>query len=158
MKEIKLTRGKVAIVDDEDYERLSMHSWHSTEKGYAATTVYADGKRISVRMHRMLMGLGSGDSRQVDHINGNRADNRRSNLRICTASENSRNRALTTANKSGIKGVYFYKPQNKWRGEVEVEGSVFMVGTFNTPEEARDAVRKKRIELHGEFANHGNGR
>src|SRR6186997_2284150 len=97
MKQIPLTQGRVAIVDDEDYEGLIKNKWWFRDvksehrKGYACRSVRVGGKKMIVMMHRQIMGLGWDTSIQVDHIDGNGLDNRRSNLRKCNNSQNHMN-------------------------------------------------------------------
>ena len=89
---------------------------------------------------------------QVDHINGNKSDNRLVNLRLCNGSENCRNRPAPNRNKSGYKGVYWWKEKAAWRADIKVEGKHHYLGTFDTPELAHMAYCKAAAELHGEFA------
>ena len=105
MKEIELTQGKRAIVDDADYQYLSKYNW-SYDDGYASRGIRMNGKRKIILMHRFLMGLYFGDKRVVDHINHNTLDNRRENLRICTKAENRRNSRKSKNNTSSFKGVF----------------------------------------------------
>lgn len=153
MKEISLTRGLVTLVDDEDYEWLSVHKWHVASHGYARRNVpHPDiqGKRSTLPMHRAIMGLDSNDVRVVDHIDGNRLNNQRSNLRVCLHCENSRNRQRHSVNKIGLKGVCKYK--RKWKAQILSDGKKINLGYFKTPEEAHAAYRKAAVDLHGEFA------
>ena len=111
MKEIQLTQGKVALVDDEDYEYLNQWKWYANEwkggKLYAVRNVRKNKQYIGYEsMHRLLSS--NKDKKLVtDHINGNTLDNRKSNLRICTISENTKNRQIQKNNKSGFKGVRY---------------------------------------------------
>lgn len=95
MREIPLTQGMVALVSDEDYEKVSQYKWHASlesrgTKWYACRRETIDGKRVKIRMHRFVMGLppGKDDPRVVDHINHNSLDNRRENLEVITQEEN----------------------------------------------------------------------
>lgn len=95
MREIPLSKGKVALVSDEDYERVSQFKWHASlesrgTKWYACRRETINGKRVKIRMHRFVMGLppGAEDSRVVDHLNHNSLDNRRENLEVITQEEN----------------------------------------------------------------------
>jgi len=95
--EIPLTKGQVAIIDSIDFEAVSRFKWCSmwnqyTHSFYAYRWVLRDGKGTTQYMHRFLMELAHGDKRQVDHFNHDTLDNRRSNLRIVTQSENAKNR------------------------------------------------------------------
>lgn len=152
---IPLTRGRVAIVDASDYAMLSAYTWHASEKGYASGTVNLDGKRVTVRMHRLLMGLLNGDPRQIDHINGDPTDNRRCNLRICTLADNNRNRKAQKTNTTGLKGVHMDKETGFFISQIQNQGKKVYLGYYKTAEEAHAAYCKAATELHGEFANHG---
>jgi hypothetical protein len=92
---------------------------------------------------------------RVDHRNGITNDNRRLNLRVCTQAENSWNRRTHSNNTSGVKGVSFYKANQKWKARVMAHGVSHFLGYFDSIEDAKDAVTKKREELHKEFSNHG---
>jgi hypothetical protein len=105
--------------------------------------------------HRLIWKIRHGDipdGAQVDHINGSKADNRLENLRLCSGSENCQNRAANSRNKSGYKGVYWWKARQAWRADIEVDGRHSYLGTFPTPELAHMAYCKAAAELHGEFA------
>jgi hypothetical protein len=91
----------------------------------------------------------------IDHINGDKVDNRIENLRAVTASQNQHNRKINSNNTSGYKGVYYYKPLNKWCANIRLEYKRIHLGYYKTPEEAAEVLRKAREELHGNFANHG---
>lgn len=91
----------------------------------------------------------------VDHKDHVRDNNRWNNLRQCTASQNSMNISITSSNTSGFKGVSFHKEKRKWRGTLGFQGKQYHCGYWDTPEQAAEAVKLKRVELHGEFVNHG---
>src|SRR5258708_35296117 len=96
LKEISLTRGLVALVDDEDYDELSQYRWRVNGSGYAMRLGWhptIPGKRIYITMHRHLLGLQPGDQWEGDHIDNNRLNNCRRNLRICSTAQNVRNRS-----------------------------------------------------------------
>lgn len=107
MKEIQLTQGMVAVVDDEDFDALCGFSWRFTKAGYAERAERRDrfGKQKTVKMHRQILGLVEGDGKHCDHINGDRTDNQRSNLRVCSHAENMCNRKINKDNTSGFKGL-----------------------------------------------------
>lgn len=110
------------------------------------------------RAHRLAWYYMTGEwpsSYQIDHINNQRLDNRWKNLRKATWVENSCNQRLSEANTSGIKGVTYNSRKRKWCSEVMVNRKSHFCGCFITKEEAEIAVKRKRIELHGEFTNHG---
>lgn len=147
MKEIELKNGGSTLVDDEDFEELSKSQWLNTHRGYVVRYV---GKSI-LRMHRVVMDLSLDDERCVDHINGNRLDNRRSNLRVCTKSENAKNRKVYRTNTSGYRGVSWHKKNKKWQAKIKSNGKVIYLGEFTVIEDAAEAYRVAANELHGDF-------
>lgn len=154
MREIPLTRGLIALVDDEDYEWLSQWKWHVDEDNYVkrnVTTSTKPRRQTRVLMHREILGLKSDDSREGDHENLNRLDNQRSNLRICTRSQNEFNKGPRKDCKSGYRAVNFYKRTGRWVARIQVEGKRKYLGSYPTPEEAHAAYAKAAREFHGEF-------
>lgn len=149
-KEIQLSRGKVAIVDDEVYESLARHKWHCDSIGYAARKVWKGFKCETVRMHRAL--VDAPDGMVVDHINGNKLDNRRSNLRVCTRAQNLMNRGKQRNNTSGFKGVSYHKQCSKWMAFIKLNKRFINLGLFDTPEAAALAYNEAAKKYHGEFA------
>lgn len=115
MKQIPLTKGKVTVVDDADYEELSRYKWHVAAEKYPARWGRR-GERHIVYMHRQIMQ--PPDGMEVDHIDGNTFNNLRSNLRVCTHAENIHNAKRPSNNKSGVKGVYFNKDIGKWSAAI----------------------------------------
>lgn len=156
MKQIKLTQGKVALVDDEDYEWLSQWKWR-IRKG--RNTFYADAHIDTTRknrnksfiMHRLIMKLDFDDKRQIDHINGNGLDNRKKNLRICTNQENSFN-GLKKNGLNKYKGVSWSKRMNKYRAYIKVNYKQKHLGSFDNEINAAIAYNNAAKKLHGEFA------
>lgn len=148
MKEIKLTKGKIAIVDDEDFEWISQFRWHYMNAGYAARREWNKNDKTStiVLMHRKILNTPVG--MDTDHINGNRLDNRKINLRICTRSQNNLNKIREKRNKSGYKGVVWIPEKKLWK--VHVAGRY--VGKFKNIIDAAMAYDKKAKEIFGEFA------
>lgn len=162
MKEIPLTQGKVALVSDEDYSTLSQYKWQYTGTGYASRSerfgpvdkTEVGWKRYKYKgflMHREILEPPSG--MQVDHINGNKLDNRRSNLRLCTRSQNYWNKGKQSNNKSGYKGVFWAKHVQRWRARVMSNGRITELGYFDSPEEAHRSYVKAAKQVHGEFAH-----
>lgn len=149
-KEIKLTKGKVAIVDNADYKWLNQWKWCAilTDRktgGYALRSRWDPSakRRGQVLMHRLIMG--EPDGMLVDHINRNSLDNRRENLRITTYSGDRANRGMFKNNTSGYKGVSAEKKSGKWKMVVRK--------VFDTPEEAARAYDKCARVLFGEYAS-----
>lgn len=150
MKEIPLTRGKVAIVDDCDYEELSTHRWLCTEHGYVRRSMKkseGDYNR-KVYMHRQVSG--AREQEIIDHINGDKLDNRRCNLRICTQAQNVLNARVSKNNKLGIKGVSFRA--NRYEAKVFHNGKNVFYRRFKTLEEAKAAYDHHSKLHHGEFS------
>ena len=143
MKNITLTKGKVAIVDDEDYDWLMQWKWHYGTR-YAARAVHLP-QRKTVWMHREI--AKTPPNMMTDHINGNALDNRKSNLRICTNSQNQANRR---PQRIDYKGVYC--ENNKYIACVTIKGNKNRISIHDTAEAAARAYDKKARELFGEFA------
>jgi hypothetical protein len=153
-RDIPLTKGKVAIVDDEDYEWLSQWKWHCSHV-YAVRRPYygPNKKRRLIYMHRLI--LNTPDDMEVDHINLNGLDNRRCNIRNCTRSQNVENTSVRRDNNSGKKGVGWKKSNQKWIARINQNGKHIHIGCYDNLDEAADAYYKKSVELFGEFAYRG---
>lgn len=153
MKKIPLTRGKFALVDDDDYEELSKYKWRITSNGYALHTGPRDKdrKRKTFLMHRLIMDTPLGLC--TDHKNGNKLDNRKENLRICTYSQNNYNIPKKKDNISGCKGVGFHTKSGKYRSRIVVNKKAIHLGLFTKIEDAYNAYCAACKKYHGEFAN-----
>lgn len=153
-KLIKLTQGKFAIVDDEDFEYLNQWKWHVSKKRntyYAQRNVFAaKGKQKTILMHRLLIKPDKGFG--TDHINRNGLDNRRENLRQCTRSQNAQNAKLRSDNTSGYKGVTYSKTNKGYVVFIRVKGKRKYLGCFNTATEAARIYDENALIYHGEFA------
>lgn len=153
MKKIPLTQGKFAIVDDEDYERLIKNGKWCIAGTYAIRGVKTLGlrkTRTMTYMHRFI--LNAPKNMQVDHINGDRLDNRKCNLRICSPAQNSVNRGKNKNNKSGYKGVCWDSNAEKWRAYINVNYKKVHLGLFTCPIEAARRYNEAAIKHHGDFA------
>lgn len=117
--------------------------------GYLKVSI--DGK--SYQIHRLVWLYHHGVLPDlVDHINGDKADNRIENVRPATTSQNSRNRGATKSNPTGLKGVSFYRRTNTWRAQITANGKKYWLGVYETPQEAHEAYRRAAVKLHGDFA------
>jgi hypothetical protein len=130
-----------ALVDDQD-EHLAQKPWYQLASGYVVRTEVRDGRKVMVYLHREVVGVRSSaeDPVQVDHIDGNRLDNRRSNLRVANASENAQNRG---ANRGRClpRGVHYRPRLGDYLALGKLHGRRYEVGTYATPEEADRAIR-----------------
>ena len=156
MGEILLTRGKVAIVDDEDYSYLNQWKWNYKSKGhgntgYAVRDITENGIYKAVLMHREI--IRPSDSMEVDHIDGNGLDNRKVNLREATRSQNQQAKGRQRNNTSGYKGVSYDAEKDKWRAQITYKGKGHKLGRYKIIEDAARAYNKAAIKYHGEFAS-----
>ena len=155
MKQIPLTQGKVAIVDDADHEfMLQLGPWHAVRCGhlfYAVHSFKENGAIRSIKMHRVLLGLT--DSKiHTDHRDGNGLNNQRANLRIATRSNNNCNRMQRKLTQTGVCGVSFDPRNRRWQARIGVNGTHKYLGTFDSLEAAKMARRAAELELHGQFS------
>jgi hypothetical protein len=153
MQTIPLTRDLVTLVDDEDYDLVMQWRWQAqphyrTGRTYARRVEEdAAGTRHTVLLHRFLMSPPEG--MQVDHINRDSLDNRRSNLRLCTPSENARN----NRSRRRYKGVYHQNNHTRpFQAKINCAGEMHHLGYFQTEEEGARAYDEKARELFGAFA------
>jgi hypothetical protein len=144
-RKIPLGRGLYALVDDDDYERVSKFNWHlhqsADRDGYYASS--------NVKMHRLIINAPHGSV--VDHINGNKLDNRKENLRFCTHAENAQN-TRSRGGSSRYKGVHYNRKNKKWMGAFVFNGTYYYCGMHDSEKDCARAVDKKRKEVCGEFA------
>lgn len=162
MKVIKLTRGRVALVDDEDYEELSKYKWHAIKGNstwYATRSVYLGGGRKnritkSIIMHRQIMGA-ENSSEIIDHVDHDGLNNQKNNLRNTTYNGNNKNKSSkkTESSTSKYLGVNFDKNRNRWRARIRVNDKEIYIGRFKCEIEAAKAYDKAARKHHGEFAN-----
>ena len=154
-REIPLSKGKTAFVSEQDYERLSGYRWFSHLRSgnwYAHRNgPTLEGKRAFVMMHHDVIGKPV-TGIVTDHINGNSLDNRRSNLRHASYSENARNRKTRRTSTTGLKGVSPKKDNGKWTASIYVSGKRKHLGVFSTPQEAHVAYCEAASKFYGEFA------
>jgi hypothetical protein len=164
-KRIPLTQGKVAIVDDEDYEWLRQWKWHyqriscGTGAGYAARNRRKEDPDYPglILMHRVIMA--APDCIEVDHINNDGLDNQRHNLRLATHCRNQQNRAKYSITSSRFKGVAWHEETKKWRAYIRIEGKpgrkgkMLHLGLFRSEVRAAKAYDNAARDYFGEFAS-----
>lgn len=159
--EIPLTEGFSAKVDLDDFLWLNQWKWNASRSGKSLQSRYAQRKGVcqdgvvrTIRMHRLILGLGIGDKRHGDHINGDTLDNRRVNLRVASHAENQRNKGLLPSNTSGFKGVSWFKRDQVWQAKITHAAKQIHLGYFKTPEDAHRAYCNAAVQLHGDFVRH----
>lgn len=146
------------IVDDDMFDFLNQYKWslHTggyTQRSYITDTFRKCGKKhrfLKEYMHRLITGAKKGE--YVDHINGNKLDNRKSNLRICTNAQNGWNQGISKKNTSGYKGVRWHKLAKKWDARIRVNRKEFYLGLFIDIKDAAKAYNEAALQYHGEFA------
>lgn len=157
MKEISLTQGKFAIIDDEDFELVSKYKWYAQ---LAANGFWyaVSSKHPQIQMHRLILGLKPGDGEQVDHANRNSLDNQRCNIRLCTPSQNMANtkkysggRADFWGLNSKYKGVSRNRP-GKWHVQIQVNGKTIHLGSYSDEMVAAQVYDDAARDYFGEFA------
>jgi hypothetical protein len=161
--QIPLAGGRVTLVDEPTFKRLGHLKWHlkrsqNTTRLYAQRTVVIDGKKTAVALHREVMRAKPGDI--VDHVNNEPLDNRRCNLRICSARENAQNVKSSNQKKGKYKGVYASAAAGRWcaaiaAGEKRPNGKRKRVhlGSFDSPELAAQAYDRAALKHFGAFAS-----
>ena len=139
------------IINSDDYENfIKNYSFCLNTDGYVVYSSRKDGLNGKL-LSRIIMGEPAG--MDVDHKNLNKLDNRRENLRVCTNQQNQFNKNKTKSNTSGFKGVSFYKPTQKFRASISIDGKQKHLGLFITAEAAHEEYKKAAVKHHGEFAH-----
>lgn len=154
-KTIQVSRGYTAVVDAEDFAALSAFTWHplfgSRGRVYARRTVRVDGRRRTILMHREIARPARGVD--VDHADRDGLNNRRSNLRLVTVSQNMANAVKRDGRVSSrFKGVSWDAERNRWRARLGVRGAYRFIGRFAAEEEAARAYDVAALAAFGEFA------
>ncbi len=156
IEKIKLRQGGFVLIDNIDFELVKKWKWWIDKDGYARRwTPQVDWKRTNILMHREILGLGKQDKVYVDHINRNKLDNRRSNLRIATKSQNGMNIDNNKNNKYGFRGISYAlneKRIKKWQVKLGFNNKNIYIGRFLTKEEAIKARKEAELKYYGQFS------
>ena len=150
VRSIPLLRGGVSLVDIADYEAVSAFPWRLNSKGYVMYSYVEDGKRHEVYLHRLIMKPIRGQV--VDHLDHDKLNNRRSNLRCCTVQENLRNRRRFSNNECGFKGVTAWR--GKWLARIYVDDQAIRLGVYDdlkTAGQVYDYAAKILFQVFAEF-------
>ena len=156
MKMLPLTKERVAFVDDCDYDYLNSYKWCSHCLGYAKRNRKKSDSPGpgTILMHRVVLELmGFVDFPQADHIDGDKLNNTRDNLRVVTNRQNNMNRGILRNNTSGFSGVSFYKNLGKWRAKIKINGKCTHLGYFANKQDAIAARKQATESVFGEFAH-----
>lgn len=154
MKTIKLTQNKIALVDDDDFERLSKFKWCAYRAGNTWYAQRYNGPRKTMLMHREVFNVKS----CIDHKNGNGLDNRKENLRVATTSQNARNK-IKNKQRNGkpcssiFKGVSIHRPSGKWQAHINNGDGQKYLGLFTTQKDAAKVYDTNAYNLFGDFAS-----
>ena len=149
MKEILLSRGKVALVDDSDFEFLNQWKWTCSKKGYAHRRPSHNGKRVTVWMHKVLLGHFDGRF-EDDHKDRNKLNNQKYNLRVATPAQSGMNRSFQAANRSGYMGVK--QSGIRFIARIKVKRKSIYSKSFATPLEAAAEYNRMATKYFGEWA------
>ena len=152
MKYIELTRGKVAWVNDRDFEWLNSFNWQYMTNGYAARSEGGRKNKKLIYMHRYILDVT--DKRVVDHMNKDKLDNTRSNLRVCTQKQNGANSSKPKTRKftSKYKGVHWDKVRKKWVAKLKRNYKNVFIGRFDSEKEAARAYNIQARIIFREYA------
>ena len=151
--DIPLSNNKYTKIDKSDYEKIKSYSWYYTSNGYASSGGINKCSKENKRklLHRYILGITSSNI-QIDHINGDRLDNRRSNLRVASNAENSRNGFIRNDNTSGHRGISFDSERNMWVAEINKDKKRYMKRFI----EKSDAIiwyKDMAMKLFGKFCS-----
>lgn len=148
VKEIQLTQGKVALVDDEDYDLVSSYKWHAGKNRSGIWYAYTCMGNRQTAMHQLLTAFV-----QTDHVDRDGLNNQRRNLRLCTTSQNGANRGKQKNNRSGFKGVCWNRTDHKWIAYIQCQRKWKYLGSYDVPLHAAQVYNIAALALFGEFAN-----
>jgi hypothetical protein len=154
---ILLTNGEHAIIDSEDFDKVKKYSWSISKLGYPTAIInsYKNGQKsnkitASIYLHRLILNF---PSQQIDHIDNNKLNCQKKNLRFCTQKENVRNQSKKSSNTSGYKGVSWSKTMNKWEARINPDYKAIVLGYFDNKVDAAIAYDEAAKKYFGNFAN-----
>jgi len=155
-RRIRLTQGKYAIVDPQDYFRLNIYKWYAVRGGhtfYAVRGIWVKQLRQSMRLFMQNCIIRKPNGYIIDHINHNGLDNRKKNLRIATQAQNARNARYPKKNcSSKYRGVWFNRQTKKWRASIVFNRKRKQIGYFKDEIQAAKAYDKAAMKYFGEYA------
>ena len=150
MKRIPLTQEKFTLVDDEDYEEIKKYKWWLVSAGYAGRKIGNRKNRKPLYLHRYILKAPKGTV--VDHLNGNKLDNQKSNIRICTQSHNLQNKKITKNSTSKYRGVSWSEYHKKWHSRICFKQKKTHVGYFDNEKIAAAEYDRVALKIYGENA------
>lgn len=137
----KCGKGKFALIDEDNLVKILSYKWYVDSKGY----VYREKCKVKrIFLHQVIMGDYPKDKKQIDHINRNKRDNRKINLRFCTNSENHQNKGKYKSNTSGYVGVFWHPKPKKWMARLYIYGKSVYLGLFTDKQGAINAIKKAK--------------
>lgn len=160
---IALTQSKFALVDETDFERVNQFTWtYAVPKrpglsGYAYRQVRTAAGAINYKLHQVILGIPLNSGVGIDHRDGNGLNNRRSNLRLATQTQNLQNACIRSNNTSGYKGVTWHEKSNAWHAVIKNNGKVVSLGYYHDPADAARAYNRAALDFFGEFARINEG-
>ena len=142
--------------DLEDYDKIKDYCWYEAGNHYIETNSYVGDKKHNLKLHRLIM-MGNGFeilNLDIDHIDRNKKNNKKDNLRICSHQKNTINTGIKSNNTSGIVGVSWRKDRNKWKAEINVENKYIYLGMFSNFDDAVRTRKEAEEKYFGEYFDH----
>lgn len=143
-------KGEKFLFDLDDYEYIKDFNWKIDKQGYAYCQIKKKGKLHLIRLHRII--ADAPDGKLVDHINGDTLDNRRNNLRLVTIAQNGHNRSLSSKNKSGVTGVFWFEKRGKWLVNICNNNKTIYIGLYSNFDDAVKARYEAEDKYFGEYS------